>query len=140
MKKGLGILAVALIALIAMTSSTKGENGIEFSKFTMEKAQEKAAKSEKLIFIDAYTDWCGPCKRMAATTFKDSEVAEFFNDEFINLKIEMEKNPEGNDIARKYGVRAYPTLLIVDSEGNLIKKTIGFKTKDQLLAFAGSAL
>ncbi len=140
MKKGLGILTIVLVALIAMTSSTKSETGIEFSHITMKKAQEKASKSEKLIFIDAYTDWCGPCKRMARTTFKDAEVAIFFNEEFINLKIEMEKNPEGNDIARKYGVRAYPTLLIVDSEGNLVKKTIGFKTKDQLLAFAGSAI
>ncbi|MDG1427475.1 MAG: thioredoxin domain-containing protein [Crocinitomicaceae bacterium] len=140
MKKGIGILALALIAIAAMTSLTKSDSGIEFDHLTMEKAQKKAAKSEKLIFIDAYTDWCGPCKRMAATTFKDSEVAEFFNDEFINLKIEMEKNPEGNSIARKYGVRAYPTLLIIDSDGNLVKKTIGFKTKDQLMAFAGSAL
>jgi thioredoxin 1 len=142
MKKVEGLLAIVAVALIAMTSfsSSKVGKGIEFTDMSLKKAKVKADKAEKYIFIDAYTDWCRPCKKMAATTFKDAEVAEFFNSEFINLKVEMEKNPDGVDIARKYGVNAYPTLLIIDSDGNLIKKTIGFKSKAALMAFAGSVL
>lgn len=141
MKKVIGVLAIAAVALVVMSSFSdlKVGSGIEFTDISLKKAKLKANKAEKYIFIDAYTDWCGPCKRMAATTFKDAEVAEFFNNEFINLKIEMEKNPDGRDIARQYGVNAYPTLLIIDSDGNLVKKTIGFKSKDALMAFAGSA-
>ena len=141
MKKVIGVLVIAAVALVVMSSfsDSKVGSGIEFTDISLKKAKLKANKAEKYIFIDAYTDWCGPCKRMAATTFKDAEVAEFFNSEFINLKIEMEKNPDGRDIARQYGVNAYPTLLIIDSDGNLVKKTIGFKSKHALMAFAGSA-
>ncbi|MFK7785783.1 MAG: thioredoxin family protein [Crocinitomicaceae bacterium] len=142
MKKVVGILAVAVMAFVVMSSfSSKGTGtGIEFAKFNLEAAKKKASKSGKLIFIDAYTDWCGPCKQMAATTFKDPEVGKFFNKNFVNLKVEMEKDADGREIARRYRVRAYPTLLIIDGDGNLVKSVIGFKTKDQLMAIAESVL
>lgn len=123
-----------------ITTSVTGGPGITFKSMTLEKAQKEAMKSGKLIFIDAYTDWCGPCKRMAATSFKDPAVGKLFNANFINLKIEMEKNPEGPGIARKYGVKAYPTLIIIDGTGKVVKQTIGMKSKDQLLALANSVL
>ena len=140
MKKIVGILAVAVAAFMLMSSFAGKGEGIEFAKINLESAKKKASKSGKLIFIDAYTDWCGPCKRMAATTFKDPEVGKFFNKNFVNLKVEMEKDTDGREIARRYKVRAYPTLLIIDGDGNLVKSVIGFKTKDQLMAIAESVL
>ncbi len=140
MKKVVGILFVAVIAVAMMSSFVGKGKGIEFSKVSFEKAKIEASKSGKLIFIDAYTDWCGPCKRMAATTFKDHEVGEFFNKNFVNMKVEMEKDADGSEIAKRYRVRAYPTLLIVDGEGNLVKSVIGFKNKAQLMAIAESVL
>lgn len=128
------------LASESTTAPAKAGNGIDFKKYNLEKAKEQAASEGKLIFIDAYTSWCGPCKKMAATTFMDDEVAAFFNENFINIKIEMEKDADGPAAARRYNVRAYPTLLIVDEEGNLVKQTIGFKTKDQLMNFAEGAL
>jgi thioredoxin 1 len=121
-------------------AAVPGGAGIVFKSMTLVKAQKEAMKTGKLIFIDAYTDWCGPCKRMAATSFKDPAVGELFNTNFINLKIEMEKNPEGPGIARKYSVKAYPTLIIIDGTGKVVKQTIGMKSKDQLLAMANSVL
>ena len=167
MKKIIGLIGVGAIAIFAMSStcSTEGNttseangtkatsnevsidvaavpggSGIAFKSMTLEKAKKEAMKSGKLIFIDAYTDWCGPCKRMAATSFKDLAVGQLFNANFINLKIEMEKNPEGPGIARKYSVKAYPTLIIIDGTGKVVKQTIGMKSKDQLLALAESVL
>ena len=96
--------------------------------------------NNSLVLLDFWAEWCGPCKRMAATSFKDQAVGELYNKSFINLKIEMEKSPEGPDVARKYGVRAYPTLLIVDGTGKLIKQTIGMKNNAQLIAFAQAVL
>lgn len=140
MKKVVGILFVAVIAVTLMSSFAAKNKGIEFSKVTLEKAKEEASKSGKLIFIDAYTDWCGPCKRMAATTFKDPEVGELFNKNFVNMKVEMEKDADGSAIARRYRVSAYPTLLIIDGDGKLVKSVIGFKSKAQLMAIAESVL
>ncbi|NVK63707.1 MAG: thioredoxin family protein [Flavobacteriales bacterium] len=140
MKKVIGVLFFAVVAVALMSSFAGDKNGIEFSNISLEKAKKQASKSGKLIFIDAYTDWCGPCKRMAATTFKDPEVGEFFNENFINMKVEMEKDADGREIAQRYRVRAYPTLLIIDGDGNLKKSIIGFKSKNQLLAIAESVL
>lgn len=114
--------------------------GIDFEQMNLTEAKAKAKESGKYIFIDAYTTWCGPCKQMAATTFKDEEVAKYFNDRFINIKIEMEKDPDGVDVARKYNVRAYPTLIIIDHTGKLIQQTIGYQTKERLIAFGKSAV
>ena len=138
----IGILFVALTSLLIMTSasSVKVTTGIEFDQMTLAEAKALSAKTGKLIFIDCYTDWCGPCKRMAATSFKDPAVGKLYNDNFINLKIEMEKNPEGRDLAASYKVRAYPTLLIIDGKGNLIRQVVGMQTKDGLVMFANAAM
>lgn len=140
MKKVVGILFVAVVAVVMMSSFAGKGKGIEFSKITLEKAKVEASKSGKLIFIDAYTDWCGPCKRMAATTFQDPEVGQFFNKNFVNMKVEMEKDADGSEIAKRYRVSAYPTMLVIDSNGKLVKSWIGFKTKAQLMALAESVL
>jgi thiol:disulfide interchange protein len=114
------------------------EAGIKFKTIPLEKAKQMADEKDKLIFIDAYTSWCGPCKRMAATSFQEAEVGEIFNERFVNLKIDMEKDADGPEVAKLYKVRAYPTLLVIDSKGKLIKQSVGFMTADQLIAFANS--
>lgn len=112
--------------------------GIKFSKINFDKAMKQAKSSGKLIFIDVHTSWCGPCKEMAATTFKDEEVGALFNERFINLKIDAEEHADGPSIAKKYGVTAYPTLLFVDASGKLVKKIIGKQSKDRLINIANS--
>jgi len=109
-----------------------------FKSMTINEAKELASSTGKLIFIDCYTDWCGPCKRMAATSFKDPDVALLYNKNFINVKVEMEKNPDGMGLARGYKVNAYPTLLFIDGEGNLFGKRVGMQNKDALIIFANN--
>jgi thioredoxin-related protein len=75
---------------------------------------------------------------MAATSFKNAEVGALFNEKFINLKIDVEQDADGPELAKMYKVRAYPTLLIIDGEGKLIKQVVGFQTEDRLLALASS--
>ncbi|MDC3252833.1 thioredoxin family protein [Crocinitomicaceae bacterium] len=154
-KKTLGAIGLGVFSLFVMSAMcsqepqssvnsqvtvTKKNDGIRFRSMSLADAKKQALKTGKLIFIDAYTDWCGPCKRMAATSFKDEAVGALYNKNFINIKIEMEKSPEGPDVARKYAVRAYPTLLIIDGTGKLVKQVIGMKNKDQLIAFAKAVL
>ena len=142
MKKYFGAFLVVALGLLLFTntSATLRKSGIEFSNIGFEAAMKKSSKSGKLIFIDAYTDWCIPCKKMASTSFMDEEVGEVFNANFINLKVEMEKEADGQQIAARYRVNSYPTLLIIDGDGNLVKQLIGFQSKDRLLALAESVL
>lgn len=132
--------AVSNIKDANVASVAKASGGIKFDHMSLEDAMKEAKESGKPIFIDCYTSWCGPCKQMAATTFKEDEVGEFFNENFINLKIDIEKDADGPNVARAYQIRVYPTLLIIDGDGNLVSQTLGLQTKSQLLAFGKGAL
>ncbi len=134
MKSTLALLSLSLILSLSLTGQ-----GIEFFHGTWAEAQEKAKTEEKLIFVDAYASWCGPCKRMASQVFPQEKVGSFFNANFVNLKIDMEK-PENAEFAGKYPVSAYPTLMFLDGTGKVVQKAVGGKDADQLLEFAQKVL
>jgi thiol:disulfide interchange protein len=142
MKKTIGIFA--LLSLVLTLSFTKSRSikqegaGIAFKHISLEDAKKQAEKTGKLIFIDAYTSWCGPCKRMAATTFKDEKVAKYFNENFISLKIDVEQDTDGPEIEKMYKIQAYPTLLFINGKGKLVKNIIGFQEADKLMSIAKS--
>lgn len=115
-------LFFVMLFLSPMLSNTV--SGIDFKNKSLEEAKEIAAKENKIIFIDAYADWCGPCKWMSANTFPDSEVGSYYNEQFISLQIDMESEV-GMDFDLEYGVEAYPTLLFLNSKGEVIKRYSG---------------
>jgi len=86
---------------------------------------EKAKKENKMIFLDGYATWCGPCKSMDAETYKDQAVADFYNANFINVKYDMEKG-EGKTLAERYSVTAYPNLMFINTDGVIMHKGVGF--------------
>lgn len=120
-------------------SITIQAQGIEFFHGKWSEALEKAKKEEKLIFVDAFAKWCGPCKRMAAETFTQPKAGEFYNKHFICMKMDMEE--EANiEFIEKYPVGSYPTLLFIDDKGKIVKKTVGYQDLNALLALGKSAL
>ncbi len=116
-------LLFALCLLLAFQYSFA--EGIEFlHDKPFQEVLDMAKAQNKLVFIDCYTSWCGPCKRLSSMVFPDSAVGEFFNSTFVNTKFDMEKG-EGPAIAGKYAIRAYPTLLWLDGDGNVKHKIVG---------------
>ena len=99
--------------------------GIEFSKADWNGILAQAKKENKIVFVDAYTTWCGPCKKMAREVFPQPRVGEFYNANFVNAKIDMERG-EGPQLAAKYEVSAYPTYLFVSPDGELLHKNLGY--------------
>ena len=99
----------------------------------------KAKKENKIIFFDAYAVWCGPCKQMDAETYKDQAVADFYNANFINVKYDMEKG-EGIMLAQQFAVTAYPSLLFISGEGEMLHKGLGFQVASQFLELAKTSL
>lgn len=116
------------------TTEKVEETGINFKTMSFADALKLAKKENKIIFIDAYTSWCGPCKMMSARTFTDANVGQYFNDKFINLKVEMEKDADGPEIARRYKIQAYPTLLFINGDGKLVHSILGFRDASAFLA------
>ncbi len=112
-----------LICFVALANLTNAQ-GIEFFKGEWQAALEQARAQDKLIFVDAYAVWCGPCKRMSANVFPDEQVGVFYNRNFISLKIDMEA--EGyDDFRRAYPVSAYPTLFYIDADGKVVSQVKG---------------
>lgn len=110
------------------------EQGIQFIEADWSKALAEAKKQHKLIFLDAYASWCGPCKLLKKKTFPDKAAGDFFNANYINVAIDMEKG-DGPSLSEKYGVTAYPTLIITDADGNIITYTQGYISPRQLVDF-----
>lgn len=107
--------------------------GISFESSNWQSILNKAKSEKKLVFLDAYTSWCGPCKAMQARVFPDKKLGEFFNAQFVNAKIDMEAG-EGPKLAAKYPIQGYPTLLFIDPvSGRVVESVLGYRSADQLL-------
>ncbi len=125
-------MRLSLITFLALFMSLSAFAQIEFFEGTYEEALAEAKKQERPIFVDCYTTWCGPCKRMAKTTFMDPEVGEFFNANYINLKLDMEKD-EGIRFRRNHPVSAFPTLYFIDANGETLHKQKGAQKVEGLM-------
>ena len=132
--------SLSLFAQDAPKMAKKGaaETGMAFVEKPFDELLAMAKKENKVIFIDAYTTWCGPCKMMAKNVFPAEEVGAVYNERFINAKFDMEKG-EGPGLAQRYSVMAYPTYLFVDGNGDIVHKGIGYIPQEQFLALADAA-
>lgn len=121
------ILVACLILLSIGGSAFAQEKGVAFESGTLSDAIAKAKKnkkSPKMVFVDCYTSWCGPCKYVANNLFPTEVCGAYFNSTFINIKIDMEKG-EGPEVGKKYKVKGYPTFLLLDADGNEINRVMG---------------
>ena len=115
------------------------QDGIKFGKQSFAKTLEQAKKENKLIFLDAFASWCGPCKLLDKNVFPKKEVGDYFNANFLNLHIDMEKG-EGIEIAKKYSIYSYPTLLFIDGDGKVVYKAAGYMSPQELISIAKEAV
>lgn len=131
------LFVLLIIGLLPLTSNSQGIQFFDSSSW--ENVLKEAKKSDKLIFFDAFATWCGPCKMMSSKVFPQDKVGAFYNENFINVKIDMEKG-EGIDLAKLYKVRAYPTLLFVNGDGELVHSAVGYRDADELIELGKVAI
>lgn len=130
MKKLGLILSITMLLLSVNHSFADGE--IKFIKNDYDKALKQAKAENKIIFVDVYATWCGPCKMLNQNTFTDDSLSQFFNQNFINLKIDGDTE-EGIAFMEKYPVEAYPSLYFISAEEKSIKLLTGYMEADELL-------
>ncbi|MBB5621877.1 thiol:disulfide interchange protein [Pedobacter cryoconitis] len=140
-----GILALCITLLSGLYAShalaqKKGKpQEIEFSQQSYKQVMATAKKTHKQVFIDAYAVWCSPCKELRKTTFKDAKTAAYFNKNFINFSVDVEKG-DGVELAKTWQVEGLPTLLIIDENGKVLANHTGFVDGNGLMQFAQEAI
>ncbi|SDI58209.1 Thioredoxin-like [Chryseobacterium taeanense] len=115
--------------------ATFAQEAIHFQELPFKDLIAKAKKENKIVFIDAYTSWCGPCKMMERNIFTKKTVGDYYNSNFVNARFDMEKG-EGREIAAKFGVRSYPTYLFLNGDGELVSQNFGYMEESMFLSMA----
>lgn len=121
------IIRIITIVLLISTHTLPKQlfaQGIYFHH-NLDEAISLAKKENKMIFVDFYTSWCGPCKMMSANIFPTKEVGDFYNENFVNVKIQCDDKGTGVELGKKYQVYAYPTLMFLDINGNNVHSVAG---------------
>ncbi len=143
-------LLSALIAVMATSSSifayntnttTNPGNQVEYFQGSFENGKNKAGTDGKLFFVEFYANWCTPCKWMDKTTFKNENVVDLLNENYVALKMDIESN-EGGNLKEKFSVRMLPTILIFNSKGEMVErveKTLSSESMVSLLAYHNNA-
>ncbi|MDO5979683.1 DUF255 domain-containing protein [Flavivirga spongiicola] len=115
---------IIVILIVFVTSHLMYAQGVSFEHGTFADALSKAKAENKMIFMDCYTTWCGPCKKMSKEVFPQQEVGDYMNTHFVSIKMDMEKG-EGIQLTKMYGVKAFPTLLFMDANGKVMHTKVG---------------
>jgi len=132
------ILSITSLLCLLITASFA--QGINFEQGTWKEVVAKAKTENKIIFIDLYATWCGPCKKMDKETFADPTAGKYYNENFVNYKIDAEKG-EGIDLAKKYEVKAYPTTIYIDATTEKpITTELGFCDASQFIERGKAAI
>ena len=152
-------LTLILLLWLVIMNSYAQKSGIQFKEFDNWEAVLNAAKNEgKPIFVDIYTTWCGPCKVMEKEVYPNTNVGEYFNNNFISIKVQMDQTRNDSEYTKKwqkpndkirshskqleklYDISGYPTFLFISSDGMLLNKHMGFLNPDDFITVAQKAL
>ena len=136
------VLSVSLFACKAANVSQAKviPDGIQFDpEVKFENILAKAKADNKLVFVEFYADWCAPCKLMEKEVFSNKAIGDFFNEHFINVKVDTEKR-NGPDLAAIFQVNALPTLLFLDDIGRVVERREGAAFHSDLMRMADSAM
>lgn len=133
--KRLSRISKGLFLFVIFISGLQAYGQIKFREITEEEewltAVEDSKASDKLIFLDIYATWCGPCKYLDKNVYTDSTLGEYYNSRFINLKMDGETT-FGMQMARKYQLSAYPTMFYINSDEEIITRIVGVREPDPL--------
>ncbi|MGL5682602.1 MAG: thioredoxin family protein [Marinifilaceae bacterium] len=131
-------LLVSVLLLFAGMITGFGQ-GITFFSGNYKDALSKAKRENKAIFVDVYTSWCGPCKMMAKNVFTDKAVGDYFNRNFISLKLDAEKEKDHPFFAN-YKASSFPSYFWLNASGELIHTAGGSMPADKFIELSKNAM
>jgi thiol-disulfide isomerase/thioredoxin len=129
------MLATLVLAALGSVFGSRGEG--PFQDLTLDQALAAAKRDNKVVMIDFFTTWCGPCKKLDKTTWTDPEVQKWLAEQTVALRLDAEKE---TDLAKKQRIDAYPTMLFLKPDGGEIDRLVGYEAPKEFLANAKDAL
>lgn len=120
MNKFIKYILVLCLGMGVLTATAQ----IRFAEGDLNGALAQAKAEKKLVFVDFWAEWCGPCKQMAAEIFSLPEVGEYFNERFVCVKVNVEA--DGNkEVVKNYGVTSLPTMAFLSADGKELRRVVG---------------
>lgn len=129
---GLPLLMMLSLSNTAIAEKGGPASSIEFTSESFEVAKDRATKEGKLLFVDFYASWCTPCKWMESTTFADPEVGSVLNKNYVSLKVDIDTQT-GFALKEKFEISVLPTILIFNSQGELVERVQETLSRSKML-------
>ncbi len=123
-------VASAVVLGMAITGVPAGPSSITWER-DYGKAIGRAQAEKKLIIADMFTDWCALCKQMDAETFADPKVVQNMADKYVWLKLNTETEEDGRRLQKEFSILTYPTVLVLDSQGEEVDRIDRFLAAGQ---------
>lgn len=135
----LKFLVTVTLLVLALSAKAQQDSSFNFFDGNFDQAQQKATEEEKIIYAYVCADWAEICNLMPYSTFRDPSVAKTYNKAFICMSIDIEKHEDKNEFLQ-YSIRNMPTHLFLDAHGNMLHRSVGSKSPEEMLKMAETAL
>ncbi|MEL7162347.1 MAG: thioredoxin family protein, partial [Bacteroidota bacterium] len=129
LKSYCSLLVLALFTTLCHAQGAASEEPLIVIEQEYDEALHMAQKLDKLVFVDFYTTWCGPCKELDKMVFQNTAYQEMLGEQVVLLKYDAEQDAD-HHLSKKYYVRSYPTALILDADGKALIRKRGFPGND----------
>ncbi len=128
------VIALGLLFVVPINASADDD---VFADLTLEAALAKAGKTDKMVVIDFFATWCGPCKMMDKETWPQEDVVAWVGKHAILIKVDVDKEEA---IAKEFNVTAMPTVLFLKADKSEISRFVGGYPATEFVSFANKVL
>lgn len=125
-------LILIIFSFFLLINNSYSLNELQFESGSFNDVLQKAKSENKILMVDFITDWCIWCIQTDLKVYANSEVIDFASKNQINWKVDAEKG-EGIDLAKKYNVKGFPTIVFIDGDGNEVDRIYGYIPADDFL-------